>query len=211
MVEIKNLTVQIEGQTLYKNFSMQVNPKEKVILAGASGSGKTTLINLLLGFMTGYQGEIFLFGKKLNAKNIDYIRSHIAYVPQELNPEFANVQEMILTPFRFKKNKDHLPSDKIIVETLEGLNLTQDLLAKGVDEISGGQKQRAAIASALLLEKPLLILDEPTSALDSHTVQVLAEKILKHNNQTVLSTSHNQIWSNQSDKIINLDGHGKDA
>ncbi|MCF8335791.1 MAG: ABC transporter ATP-binding protein, partial [Bacteroidales bacterium] len=69
-------------------------------------------------------------------------------------------------------------------------------------------KQRIAIASALLLEKPLLILDEPTSALDTNTIKKVVTRVLKQNEQTVLSTSHNKNWTDHSNKIYNLDHHG---
>lgn len=208
MITLKDLTVKFDGKVLYRNFSMSVEKGEKVTLAGESGVGKTTLIHLLLGFLPVYQGNVYIFGKKLNPQNILYIRSNTAYVPQELFLPLSTVEEIIHTPFRFKKNKDTFPSRQKITKTLNELNLEEDILKKNLDEISGGQKQRIAIASALLLEKPLLILDEPTSALDTNTIEKVVNRVLKQNEQTVLSTSHNQNWTNHSDRIYNLDQHG---
>lgn len=211
MISVKNLTVQFDNKALFRNFSMSVGKGEKVTLAGESGVGKTTFLHLLLGFLPVYQGEILIFGKSLNPKNIEYIRSNIAYIPQELYLPLNAVEEIIYTPFRFKKNKDAAPSRKKITETLNALNLEEDILKKNLEEISGGQKQRIVIASALLLEKPLLILDEPTSALDTNTINKVVTRVLRQNDKTVLSTSHNQTWTDHSDKIFNLDHHGEDA
>lgn len=211
MIEVKDLTVKFDGKFLYRDFSMHFEEGQKVTLAGESGTGKTTFINLLLGFLPVEQGEIHVFGTKLNTKNIHFIRSNIAYVPQELYLPLNSVEELIYMPFNFKKNKDNTPSDEKIKDTLNAINLKEEILKKEVDEISGGQKQRIAIASALLLEKPLLILDEPTSALDSNTIEKVIDLVLRKNKQTVLSTSHNQRWKEYSDKIYNLDSHGKNA
>jgi ABC-type multidrug transport system ATPase subunit len=211
MIQVKNLTVKFDGKVLYKNFSMEVNQGEKVSLAGESGTGKTTFINILLGFLPFQEGEIYVFDKKLNADNIHLIRSNIAYVPQELRVSLNSVSEMLYTPFQFKRNKDLYPSKQKLLSVLNALNLKDEILDKDLDEISGGQKQRLAIASALMLEKPLLIMDEPTSALDSNTIEKVAAQVLKNNQNTVLSTSHNPIWTNLSDKIYNLDNHGTNA
>ncbi|MEF8984823.1 MAG: ATP-binding cassette domain-containing protein [Bacteroidales bacterium] len=211
MISVENLTVQFDGRALFQNFSMTVEKGEKVTLAGESGVGKTTFIHLLLGFLPVYKGEIFIFGKRLNPKNIEYIRSNIAYIPQELYLPLNTVEEIIYTPFRFKKNKNAAPSRQKIIETLNALNLEEDIMKKNLEEISGGQKQRIVIASALLLDKPLLILDEPTSALDTKTINKVVTRVLKENDKTVLSTSHNQLWTDHSDKIYNLDHHGENT
>ncbi|HKL37761.1 MAG TPA: ATP-binding cassette domain-containing protein, partial [Bacteroidales bacterium] len=91
------------------------------------------------------------------------------------------------------------------------LGLSESILKKNLDEISGGQKQRLAIASAVLLDKALLILDEPTSSLDGKSIQKAADLIFPQKDLTVLSTSHNKWWIEQSDKTYNLDLHGTNA
>jgi len=208
MIEIKDLSLWFDGQSLYDRFCMQVKKGEKVTLAGESGTGKTTFLHLILGFIPIQEGTVKIMDQPLNADNIEYIRSNIAYVPQELHLPLGTAGEMFYMPFGFRQNRDKKPDRKKTHQTLEALGLPEHLLDKNLDEISGGQKQRLAIGSALLLGKSILILDEPTASLDGKSIQRVALMVFNRKDLTVLSTSHNKWWIEQSDKIFNLDHHG---
>jgi putative ABC transport system ATP-binding protein len=208
IIRVKDLTVKFNGKVLYENLCMNVEKGQKVTISGESGSGKTTLINILLGFMPFWEGEIEFFNRPLSADNIQFIRGNVSYVPQEFQMYSDSVAELIEFPFRFRINRSIRPSRDKIVEQLASLNLEEHILSKRPDEISGGERQRIFMAQALLLEKPLLILDEPTSALDVGSIEKIAARVLKNNDLSILSTSHNQIWLKHSEAIYNLDRNG---
>jgi ABC-type multidrug transport system ATPase subunit len=211
MIRVDDLTLTFDDQPLYKGFSLQVEKGEKVTLAGESGTGKTTFIHMLLGFIPPQQGRVSIMGRPLNAANIGYIRANTAYVPQELHLPMGTAGDFFYMPFTFRENRDKKPDSQKTHKILNDLGLQKSILKKNLDEISGGQKQRLAIASALLLDKTLLILDEPTSSLDGKSIQKAADLIFPQKELTVLSTSHNKWWIEQSDKTYNLDHHGTNA
>ena len=211
MIRVDDLTLKFDDQSLYEGFSLHVDKGEKVTLAGESGTGKTTFIHMLLGFVTPQQGSVRIMGRVLNATNIEYIRANTAYVPQELPLTMETAGDFFYMPFSFKENRHKKPDTHTTHKTLKDLGLSESILKKNLDEISGGQKQRLAVASALLLDKTLLILDEPTSSLDGKSIQKTADLIFPQKELTVLSTSHNKWWIEQSDKTYNLDFHGTNA
>jgi ABC-type multidrug transport system ATPase subunit len=211
MIEINNLQVTFEKKTILKNFSMSVKKHEKAVIAGESGKGKTSLLHVILGFLPFKKGTIFINGKELNAKHIGEIRSLTAFVPQEIYMPDTSVKDMFYKPFLFKNNSAQKPDRDTIEKSFSLLGLESDLLQKNTDEISGGQKQRIAIASALMLNKPIVLLDEPTSALDENSIKKLIAFLNNQGDKTILATSHNKTWIENSDKVINLDLYGKNA
>jgi ABC-type multidrug transport system ATPase subunit len=211
MIRVDDLTLKFDDQPLYEGFSLRVDQGEKVTLAGESGTGKTTFIHMLLGFIPPQQGTVTIMGRPLNAANIEYIRTNTAYVPQELHLPPGTAEEFFYMPFSFKENRHKKPDSQKTHKILTDLGLRESILKKNMDEISGGQKQRLAIASAVLLDKALLILDEPTSSLDGKSIQKAADLIFPQKELTVLSTSHNKWWIEQSDKTYNIDYHGTNA
>ncbi len=211
MIEINNLQLTFNGKPILQSLSLSIEKNEKAVVAGESGTGKTSLLHAILGFIPYEKGDILINGEKLNAENINKIRSMTAFVPQEIYMPGTSVKELFFTPFQFKVNYDQKPGEKIVEETFSALGLEEGLLRKNTDEISGGQKQRIAIASAILLNKPLVLLDEPTSALDEKSISKVIRCIFKQENKTILATSHNKTWIENSDRIFNLDNHGKNA
>jgi ABC-type lipoprotein export system ATPase subunit len=125
-------------------------------------------------------------------------------LPQEVNLQLNTVKELFYIPFQFTVNKNNTPSEDEINSVFNKIDLEIDILTKSINEISGGQKQRIAIASCFLLKKPILILDEPSSALDSKVIELLIDFLFSQKDLTIISSSHNELWINRSDKIINL-------
>ncbi len=204
ILSVNNISVFYDDKRIIKDLTFQVKRGEKVVITGESGKGKTSVLNAILGFIPIKYGETYFFGKKLSSDNISEIRENTAWLPQETSLNFDSVNEMIYTPFDFKVNQINYPSTEEIDSMFNYLNISKDLLAKQVDEISGGQKQRLLLASAMLLKKDVLIIDEPTSALDEENKKRITNYILSQKDLTVIAATHDTYWIENSNQIIAL-------
>ncbi|WMY95469.1 MAG: thiamine ABC transporter ATP-binding protein ThiQ [Arsenophonus sp.] len=189
MIKIDQLMYCYENLTMEFNF--KINQGEKVAILGSSGAGKSTLLNLIAGFQFSKKGDIWLNKKKCT------------YIPPEMRPVSILFQENNLFA--------HLTVWQNIALGIEPslhLNKTQhDLVEKIIEkvslkkyltrlpgQISGGQRQRTALARCLIRQKPILLLDEPFSALDNtlrNEMLVLLKQICDERQLTLLMVSHN--------------------
>ncbi|MDO1449604.1 ABC transporter ATP-binding protein [Rhodocytophaga aerolata] len=204
MIQVKNLVVGFEKDIVLNNLSFEVEKGAKVAIKGLSGSGKSTLLKTLMGFIIPQSGEIKILGKPLHKNHILYIRSNIAWLPQELNLSLNNARDLLIMPFSFARNKALTPDEKDIESIFFDLGLECNLLNKSLHEISGGQKQRIALASCVLLKRPLLFLDEPTSALDAISKHKVISYLFGNPELTILSLSHDEDWIRHSSLVIDL-------
>ena len=203
VITFNNVAIKYDEVEILKSFSTEILKGENTVFSGASGSGKSSLLNACLGFIPVSDGEIFVLKEKVNTKNIHKIRKEIAWLPQELFFDIKSCRDLVQLPFQFEVNKKYQPSEKELVEMLENLLLPANILDKKVSEISGGQKQRLLLVSLLLMPKPLLFLDEATSALDQNSTESVL-KIIKKQEKTVISASHDSFWNASMDKIISI-------
>lgn len=204
IVSAEHLSVAFDGRQLFSDLTFDIAKGEKMVFSGESGSGKTTLLNILTGIEQHYHGEVRIFGQKPVRENIHHIRSQIAWLPQEVPAHPGTTEEMLFMPFQFKQNKHLRPDIEKVNALLFRLGLSPAILSKQVKSISGGEKQRIALALCLLLERPLLLLDEPTSALDETSIKKVTSLLFEKKGMTVVSTSHNITWINTCDQQIAL-------
>jgi len=204
MIKIDKLSISFKDEKIYNDFSLTINRGVNIAVTGKSGRGKSTLLNLLVGFIPNFSGEVFIDDIRLESKNIDRIRSMIAWLPQETAINFPTVEELFFAPFEFVRNTGSKPEKKEISEIFEAFELDEQLMSKNTKEISGGQKQRIILASCILLNKPLLLLDEPTSALDEDIKEKVTDYILSRNDLTILAATHDGYWIDHSDEVIKL-------
>ncbi len=178
-----------------KNVSFSVEPGEYVAIMGESGSGKTTLLNILAALDRPTAGEVRLNGQRMGdireKELAAFRRKNLGFVFQDFNLlDTFSLRDNIFLPLvlsggPYKEMESHL---KPLTEKLE----IQSLLDKYPYEVSGGQKQRAAAARALITQPKLLLADEPTGALDSRASGKLLELFDRVNEegQTILMVTH---------------------
>ena len=178
-----------------KNVTFSVEEGESVAIMGESGSGKTTLLNILAALDRPTSGTVLLDGRdisKIKESNISaFRRDNLGFVFQEFNLlDTFTLQDNIFLPLvlagkRYDEMKEKLEP---IANTL-GIS---DILKKYPYEVSGGQKQRAAVARALITSPRLVLADEPTGALDSKATDELLRLFSQINqmHQTILMVTH---------------------
>ena len=175
--------------------SFTVEEGEFVAIMGESGSGKTTLLNILAGLDKPTSGQVFLNMRDivtLQEKEISaFRRDHLGFVFQDFNLlDTFSVQDNIFLPLVLAGKKYGEMKDRLLpIAAQLGI---QDLLEKYPYEISGGQKQRTAIARAIITRPELLLADEPTGALDSRSAGQILDIFtgLNRSGQTVLMVTH---------------------
>lgn len=204
MIHVENLSVSFGSEQVLQNISFVAHRGQKVALAGPSGSGKSTIINLLMGFVHPYAGNVRVAGLTLSEQTVNQVRSRISWLPQELAFRLDTVRELFFLPFTYRINRHLRPSDDEVRRLFDELLLDVALLDKPLGEISGGQKQRIALASVLLLKRDILLLDEPTSALDAESRGAIIGMVKRLTDVTVLVSSHDAEWMDAVDTIIDL-------
>ena len=198
-----------QGDTLFHDFSLNIQPGEKIGLVGSSGSGKTTLTKLLLRFSDIDSGKITIDSQDIAEVTQASLREQIAYVPQEPLLFHRSVRENIAysrpdaTDAEIEKAAKKAGAYDFIVKLQDGFNT---LVGERGVKLSGGQRQRIAIARAILKDAPILVLDEATSALDSESealIQKSLETLMK--NRTSIVIAHRLSTIAKLDRIIVLE------
>lgn len=203
-IEMEDVTVRFDGKTVLEKFSLMVDRGEKVVLTGPSGRGKSTVLRSILGFVVPESGTIRVLGEPLSSGAIWRLRTLIGYVPQEPDLGSGSVRDWLERPFSYRANKELKKNLAKLPEMFHQFLLPLDLLEKDVETLSGGEKQRVTIVSALLLQRPILLLDEPTSALDEASRKRLTEFLSLSSDLTVLMVSHEAELLRAADRKIKL-------
>ena len=194
---------------LFKDFSLEVKPGERVGLVGVSGSGKTTLTKLLLRFADVNEGEIDIDSQNIRYVTQKTLREAIAYVPQETSLFHRTIAENIAygRPDASQKEIERAAklanADEFIKELPNGYDT---LVGERGVKLSGGQRQRVAIARAILKDAPILVLDEATSALDSESealIQGALRELMK--GRTCIVIAHRLSTVAHLDRIVVLE------
>lgn len=188
-----------------EHFSALIRRGEHVSIMGPSGIGKSTLMNSLIGLSIPMSGEIMVNGVAVIPENIQLIRETVSWVPQNVQLPYSTVREMLRSPYDLAVNRGAKFDSSQCLQFLEQLNLEASILEKSITSLSGGEKQRLLIISALMLERKILLLDEPTSALDSRNIVRLSGLLSSLGDTTILSVTHDEKFATSMDRIILLD------
>ncbi|MGD7035913.1 ATP-binding cassette domain-containing protein [Methylotuvimicrobium buryatense] len=204
IIRFDQVSVAVREKVILSNISFALFPGEKVVLCGKSGSGKSSVLRTFIGLHAVAAGDVYFQQMQLTAASVHSIRNATAYIGQEPVLGAETVREALLLPFQFKAHRNQRPSDARLIEVLNRLHLTADILNQKSSHISGGEKQRIALARGLLLGKSLYLLDEITSALDAESKQAVFD-VFSDSQLTVLSVAHDKEWLVRCDRILELE------
>ena len=189
------------------NFSVEAG--EYVAIMGESGSGKTTLLNILAALDRPTDGEVLLNGNSLGAiRERDlaaFRRTHLGFVFQDFNLlDTFSLQDNIFLPLVLA-GEDYQSMSRKLRPIAEELGIAE-LLKKYPYEVSGGQKQRAAVARALITDPEIILADEPTGALDSKASDSLLRLFAEINarGQTIVMVTHSVKAASHAGRVLFL-------
>jgi putative ABC transport system ATP-binding protein len=204
LIRFDRVTVISREKTLLSDISFSLYPGQKAAVCGKSGSGKSTMLKTLLGLHVIKQGTVYFQEKPLTPASVHSIRSCSAYIGQEPVLGAESVRDALLVPFQFKTHREHRPTEAQLIEVLQRLQLPADILSQNSNRISGGEKQRIALARGLLLGKKLYLLDEVTSALDAKSKHAVFD-VFSDPQLTVVSVAHDPEWLARCGLVFELE------
>ena len=217
-IELQNVSFAYNNdRNIINNLSLKINPSSSVAFVGESGSGKSTIIKMLIGFLKYSNGHILIDGKELSSLNLNSFYDYVTYVSQDAPIFDGTLRENLIfdkyiTDDEIIKVLKLVCLDKLLEKLDNGLNT--ELGEKGI-RISGGEKQRIALARLFFDNSKLIILDEATSAMDNITEKVVMKNILSNLNQkTFIIIAHrletikgvNEIFAIKNGELVE---HGK--
>ena len=213
LLEVKNLKkvykTRLGGNVVeaLKNVNFSVEEGEFVAIMGESGSGKTTLLNILAALDQPTAGSVLLDGKNFSGiKESDvaaFRRDHLGFVFQEFNLlDTFTLEDNIYLPLVLA-GKSYQEMHRRLAPIADKLGITA-LLKKYPYEVSGGQKQRAAVARAMITDPRIILADEPTGALDSKSSDELLHLFgeVNRQGQTVLMVTHSVKAASSASRVL---------
>ncbi|MDF2882701.1 MAG: ATPase component of various ABC-type transport system with duplicated ATPase domain [Clostridiaceae bacterium] len=189
IINISDLCFSYDGNAnVLKNINLNINSGEFVEIMGPNGAGKSTFFKSIMGF-TKYKGSIKLFGKEVSKYKQRDLAKIIGYISQ--NPNDYISKETVYEEVKFTLDNYGIKNYELIDATLNKLGI-DNLKYKNPRDISGGEKQRVAIASILVMEPEIILLDEPTRGLDHKTKELLGNtlKDLNKKGSTIIMITH---------------------
>lgn len=193
IIDLQNISVSFDGQTILNNINLQIHDGEFVTLLGPSGCGKTTTLRIIAGFQQPDKGNVIFEGKNIDGvpaykRQVNTIFQRYALFPH------LNVHDNIAFGLKVKKIKDKKFINEKVDEMLELVNL-KGFGSRNINSLSGGQQQRVAIARALAVDPRVVLLDEPLGALDlklRKDMQIELKNIQQKLGITFIYVTHDQ-------------------
>lgn len=213
LLDVKNVkkiyTTRFGGNQVeaLRDVTFSVESREYVAIMGESGSGKTTLLNILAALDRPTGGKVYLKGRDLSGVKEKEIaafrRQNLGFVFQDFNLlDTFSLKDNIFLPLVLSGRK-YPEMEKRLVPIAQRLGI-QGILEKYPYEVSGGQKQRAAIARALITRPQLILADEPTGALDSRAAEELLRLFaaINQDGQTILMVTHSVKAASSARRVL---------
>ncbi|MGN1385636.1 MAG: amino acid ABC transporter ATP-binding protein [Bacillus sp. (in: firmicutes)] len=211
MIKVENLKKTFGKNEVLKGISVEVEPKEVVVVIGPSGSGKSTFLRCINLLEDITEGHIYIEGTDItdSKSDVNKLRMEVGMVFQNFNlfPHMTAIENIMLAPTKVRKiSKEAARAKGLELLRKVGLENKADAYP---DSLSGGQKQRVAIARALAMEPKTMLFDEPTSALDPEMVGEVLEvmKQLALEGMTMVVVTHEMGFAREvGNRVIFMDG-----
>jgi ATP-binding cassette subfamily C protein LapB len=211
-IEFKDVSFSYPNQKLeaLSNVSFRINPGERVAIIGRIGSGKSTIGKLMVGLYQPNEGSVLMDNVDLRQMDPADVRHGIGYVPQDVFLFYGSVRDNIAMATPYADDKMVIRSaqlagaDDFIRSHPQGYDMP---VGERGESLSGGQRQTIAVARALMLDPPVLVLDEPTSGMDHSSEQRLKDRLNGiMAGKTLVVVSHRASLLSLVDRVIILDG-----
>ena len=210
MIKLTGIRKSFGKLEVLKGIDLQINEGEFVSIVGASGAGKTTLLQIIGTLDTTHEGEVVINGveiKRLSDKQLSAFRNkQLGFVFQfhQLLPEFTALENVCIPGYIARRDSKEV--EEKAKELLTKLGL-QDRFHHKPNELSGGEKQRVAVARALINDPKLILADEPSGSLDSENkkeLHSLLRKLCDDYGLTILLVTHDSDLTKVSDRVITM-------
>jgi len=210
IVQIRNLSKHFGDIEAVNDISLDVQPREVIVIIGPSGSGKSTLLRCVNRLEVPNSGTITIDGMELTAdeKQINRIRAEVGMVFQQFNlfPHMTVLENITLGPI-VVKGLDEEAAAALARELLDRVGIPEKVDAYP-EQLSGGQQQRVAIARAMAMQPKIMLFDEPTSALDPEMIKEVLDVMLDlaKEGMTMLVVSHEMGFTRAAaDRVVFMD------
>ena len=210
MIKVRNIHKSFGSLHVLQGVNMEVQKGEIVSIIGKSGAGKTTLLQIIGTLDAPDEGHVLIDGIDvfaLKEKELaDFRNKHIGFIFQfhQLLPEFSTL-ENVMMPALIARMDEH-QAEKRAVELLSNLGLA-DRLQHKPSQLSGGEKQRAAAARAMMMSPSVILADEPSGSLDEMNKRELHQLLLslrEKYGQTIIIVTHDKELAEISDRVIEI-------
>ncbi|RNI09573.1 ATP-binding cassette domain-containing protein [Methanohalophilus halophilus] len=203
IIEYRDLSIIHSHQKVLENFNLTIKKGEKLLIRGKSGTGKSTLFLCLLGLIRPSKGDVYFDNLPVNGNSVSFVRTKVAYVPQDVDVGRDSVNEFFDTIFSYNA-VGFSPSFEKIHRLFEWFELDVSILKKEFKSLSGGEKQRIVLILSLLLERNVFLLDEPTSSLDSSLKSKVVDYFVNDPSLTVIVISHDPQWEREGLRVVDI-------
>ncbi|MBJ2263551.1 type I secretion system permease/ATPase [Pseudomonas sp. MF6787] len=204
-----NFTYPNQQNMALKNIKLVIKPGEKIGIIGRSGSGKSSLAKLIVGLYQPDSGALLVDGVDIRQIDVSELRHNVGYVPQDIQLLAGTLRDNLVSGARYVE-------DEVVLQAAElaGVHEFARLHPQGYElqvgergqNLSGGQRQNVALARALLLNPPILLLDEPTSAMDNTGEERLKQRLQSVvENKTVVLVTHRASLLSLVDRLLVID------
>ena len=217
MIELKNVSFKYELQQekTIKNLGLYVQQGEFIGIIGKNGSGKTTLCNIIRGIIPDFvqgeiSGDIIIDNKNIDDIERGEMAELVGFVFQNPFSQISGIKKTVFEEIAYGLENLGVPREEIkrrVTDVIKLLKI-EDLQDKNPNELSGGQSQRVAIASIIVMNPKVLIFDEPTSQLDPLGTEEIFDilKLLKSQNKTIILVEHKiDLIAEYADRVVVMD------